>query len=82
MYGLVQAAKQFFLKFFKILKAVGFKQSMSEPCFFYKKVTDHMILMAIHVDDCYVIGKPETIKQVVKDIEAQSLKLKTGLFKL
>jgi hypothetical protein len=36
-----------------------------------------MILMAIHVDDCFVIGKPESIKQVVKDIEAQGLKLKT-----
>jgi Reverse transcriptase (RNA-dependent DNA polymerase) len=77
MYGLVQAARQFFLKFCEVLKAVGFKQSMSEPCVFYKKVKDHMILMAIHVDDCYVIGKPESIKEVVKEIKAQSLKLKT-----
>jgi Reverse transcriptase (RNA-dependent DNA polymerase) len=77
MYGLVQAARQFFLKFCKILKAVGFKQSISEPCLFCKKVKNHMTLMAIHVDDCYVIGKVESIKQVVKDIEAHGLKLKT-----
>jgi YD repeat-containing protein len=38
---------------------------------------DHMILMAIHdVDDCYVIGKADYIQQVVKDIEANGIKLK------
>jgi hypothetical protein len=50
---------------------------MLEPCLFYKKVKDHMVLMAINVNDCYVIGKLESIKQVAKDIEAQGLKLKT-----
>jgi hypothetical protein len=35
-----------------------------------------MIMMAIHVDDCYVIGKIDTINQVVKDIELKGLKLK------
>jgi Reverse transcriptase (RNA-dependent DNA polymerase) len=58
MYGLVQAARQFFVNFCKILKKVGFEPNKSEPCFFHKKVGDHMVLMAIHVDDCYVIGKP------------------------
>jgi hypothetical protein len=35
-----------------------------------------MVLMTIHVDDCYIIGKTESIKQVVKDIEKEGLKLK------
>jgi hypothetical protein len=39
-------------------------------------MNDHMILMAIHVDDCYVIGKTDSIKQIVKDIEVNGLKLK------
>jgi Reverse transcriptase (RNA-dependent DNA polymerase) len=56
MYGLLQAARQFFLKFCKTMKKVGFRQSQSEPCLFYKKMNDHMILMAIHVDDFYGIG--------------------------
>jgi hypothetical protein len=34
------------------------------------------VMMAIHVDDCYVIGRVETINQVVKDIESRGLKLK------
>jgi Reverse transcriptase (RNA-dependent DNA polymerase) len=36
MYGLLQAARQFFLKFCKILKKEGFTQSQSEPCLPYK----------------------------------------------
>jgi hypothetical protein len=35
-----------------------------------------MVLMAIHVDDCYVVGKTELIKQMVNDIENESPKLK------
>jgi Reverse transcriptase (RNA-dependent DNA polymerase) len=65
MYGLVQVARQFFLKFCKILKKIGFEQNRSDPFLFHKRVGDHMVLMAIHVNDCYVIGKLETIKQVV-----------------
>jgi Reverse transcriptase (RNA-dependent DNA polymerase) len=76
MYGLVQAARQFFLKFCKILKKVGFEQNPSEPCLFHKKAGDHMVLMAIHVDDCYIIGKKDSIEHVVKDIEKEGLKLK------
>jgi hypothetical protein len=35
-----------------------------------------MTMMAIHVDDCYVIGKIDTINQAVRDIESSGLKLK------
>jgi hypothetical protein len=79
MYGLVQAARQFFLKYSKILKKIGFIQSIAEPCLFYKKVEDgSTVLMVIHVDDCYVIGRIEVINQVVKDIQAEGLKLKVA----
>jgi Reverse transcriptase (RNA-dependent DNA polymerase) len=79
MYGLVQAAQQFFLKYSKILKKIGFIQSIAEPCLFCKKVEDgSTVLMVIHVDDCYVIGKIEAIDLVVKDIQAEGLKLKVA----
>jgi hypothetical protein len=35
-----------------------------------------MTMMAIHVGDCYVIGKLDTINQAVKKIESKGLKLK------
>jgi hypothetical protein len=37
---------------------------------------DYMILMVIHVDDCYMIGKVDLINQVVEDIKSKGLKLK------
>jgi Reverse transcriptase (RNA-dependent DNA polymerase) len=76
IYGLVQAAQQFFGKFKSILISVGFIQCKAEPCLFFKTVNGVMIMMAVHVDDCYVIGKIDTINQTVKDIESKGLKLK------
>jgi Reverse transcriptase (RNA-dependent DNA polymerase) len=75
MYGLVQAARQFYLKFKPILISVGFTQCKAEPCLFFKTVNGVLIMMAIHVDDCYVIGKIDIINQAVKDIELKRLKL-------
>jgi NAD(P)H-flavin reductase len=76
MYGLVQAARQFFLKFKTVLEAAGFKQSKAEPCLFYK-VVDYLVLLVVHVDDCYVVGKLDSIQQVIRDIEEAGLKLKS-----
>jgi hypothetical protein len=69
-------ARQFFLKFKSILISVGFTQCKAEPFLFFKTLNGCMIMMAIHVDDCYVIGKIDSINQAVKDIESKGLKLK------
>jgi hypothetical protein len=76
MYGLVQAPQQFFLKFKSILISEGFTQCTAEPCLFFKMVIGCTIMMVTHVDDCYVIGKIDTINQAVKDIESKGLILK------
>jgi hypothetical protein len=76
MYGLVQAARQFFKKFCSILKRIGFKQSYADPCLFVKKTATSVVMMAIHVDDCYIIGTPADIKVVIADIEKSGLKVK------
>jgi hypothetical protein len=68
MYSLVQAARQFFLKFKTVLEKAGFKQSDAEPCLFFKAVEDYFVLLVLHVDDCYVVGKLDSIQQVVWDI--------------
>jgi Reverse transcriptase (RNA-dependent DNA polymerase) len=78
MYGLVQeAARQFLLQFKTVLEKAGFKQSDAEPCLIFKAVEDYYVLLVVHMDDCYVVGKPESIQQVVWDIEAAGLKIKT-----
>jgi Reverse transcriptase (RNA-dependent DNA polymerase) len=37
LYGLVQAAHQFFCKFNAIMKSIGFKQNPAEPCMLFIK---------------------------------------------
>ena len=56
LYGLVQAARQFFVKFVNILKSIGFVQSPVEPCLLMKKSELGIVIMVIHVDDCLTIG--------------------------
>jgi hypothetical protein len=59
------------------LEEAGFKQSKAEPCLFYKAVDNYFVLLVVHVDDCYVVEKPVSIQQVIQDIEASGLKLKS-----
>jgi hypothetical protein len=40
LYGLVQSARQFFLKFRAILLQLNFVQSKAEPCLFTKRAND------------------------------------------
>jgi Reverse transcriptase (RNA-dependent DNA polymerase) len=77
MYGLVLAEKQFFLKFKTVLEKAGFKENDAEPCLFFKTVEDYYVLLVVDVYDCYVVGKPDSIQQVVWDIKAAGLKIKT-----
>jgi hypothetical protein len=44
--------------------------------FFFKAVANDIVLLVVHVDDCYVVGKPDLIQQVIWDIEAAGLHLK------
>jgi hypothetical protein len=76
LYGLVQSARQFFLKFRAILLQLNFVQSEAEPCLFTKRANDGIIFIAIYVDDCYVIGHDHMIKQLISDLKSAGLKLK------
>jgi Reverse transcriptase (RNA-dependent DNA polymerase) len=55
LYGLVQAARQFFKKFITIMKAIGFEQNSAEPCMLLKTDDSNTFtIVVIHVDQ----GKP------------------------
>jgi Reverse transcriptase (RNA-dependent DNA polymerase) len=56
LYGLVQAAQQFYIKFAKIMGDMGFTKSYADPCLFTRKTKLGLICMVVHVDDCYAIG--------------------------
>ena len=61
--GLLQAARQFFYKNFTILKSTGFSQSPVDLCFLIKTTSLKIVIMVIHVDDCFTnIGNAPAIK--------------------
>ena len=73
MYGTVPAVLQWFNKLVKSLKAVGLKQSKVDPCIFYLKRDGKTILVvATHVDDCAVAGKPQDINDFKQKIQNSS----------
>jgi Reverse transcriptase (RNA-dependent DNA polymerase) len=55
-YGLVQSARQFYLKFKEVVITLGFKPSEIEPCLFVKQAKGSLIIVVVYVDNCYDIG--------------------------
>jgi hypothetical protein len=78
LYGLVQAARQFYLKFAQELKKIGFEQSYADPCLFFRDTKNGRVMMIIHIDDCYVIGTKTTIEELVTDLKSTGLKIKVS----
>ena len=65
LYGLVQAARQFYKKWAEILKKIGFKQSDVDPCLF---VLEGRMYIGTYVDNNYVIGESEDIEWFINKI--------------
>jgi hypothetical protein len=78
LYGLVQAARQFYKKFSETLIKLQFKVSYADPCLFLRVNQKGMVIIIIHVDDCYTVGHAGAIQSVIKEIESNGLKLKVS----
>ena len=65
MYGNVDAALRFFIKFKGILETLGFQQLQTDPCVFVKRDNKGTIvmMMATHVDDTLVSGRKKEIDE-------------------
>jgi hypothetical protein len=76
IYGLVQSARQFYLKLRMILLSLGMKQSVADPCLFVKQDTNGILIVAVYVDDCYIVGHEKCIENFISDIKSKGLKVK------
>ena len=76
IYGLVQSARQWWKKFVKILRQIGFEGGYADPCLLVKRDNDGIIFIALYVDDCLCIGKKEAIQKMVNSLRNHDLKLK------
>jgi hypothetical protein len=67
LYGLVQAARQWWKKFKKVMKSIGFLPSEIDPCLFIKdKGNGLKAFVIIYVDDGGIFGTEEDIKETIE----------------
>ena len=69
IYGLVQAARQFWKKFASKLKEAGFKPNIVDPCLFQCKDDRGLSILIMYVDDLLIIGKPEKNESTIDDLK-------------
>ena len=58
LYGLKQGAKSWYDALCQALVELGFRRSEADHGVFVKEEKDSVIILAVHVDDCMVIGHP------------------------
>jgi hypothetical protein len=67
LYGLVQAARQWWKKFKNVMKSIGFLPSDIDPCLFIKdKGNGQKAFVIIYVDDGGIFGTKEDIKETIE----------------
>jgi hypothetical protein len=67
LYGLVQAARQWWKKFKNVMKSIGFLPSDIDPCLFIKdKGNGQKAFVIIYVDDRGIFGTKEDIKETIE----------------
>jgi Reverse transcriptase (RNA-dependent DNA polymerase) len=71
LYGLVQSARMFYLKFKEVMLKLGYKQSECEPCLFSKHVNGSIVLVVVYVDDCYVVGTDPDLADFITEIQKE-----------
>ena len=72
IYGLVQAARQFFKKLVMKLEDIGFKQSEFDPCLMVKKNETEECYVAIYVDGCYCVGTKKDLEDLTKRLQVET----------
>ena len=76
IYGLVQAARMYFLKFMKVLRIIGFVGGNADPCMMVRRNGNGVVFIAIWVDDSLLIGHEAAIEQTINDLKAHGFGLK------
>ena len=69
MYGLVQAARQWWKQFVKFLESIGFKKSVIDPCLLFREDKNGTVYLGLYVDDVLLIGDSKAIDAAIKDVK-------------
>lgn len=76
IHGLVQSARQHYLKFVAKLRSMGFKGGYPDPCLTTRKNENGICFIAIWIDDSLLVGHPKAIQQTIEDLKREGFDLK------
>ena len=82
IYGLCQAARQFWMKFIDTIKKepFGFTVSPADPCMLFKENNLGICIIIMYVDDMLIIGKKEQIQEFATKLQKEfSVKIQHNL---
>ena len=69
IYGLVQAARQFWKKIVDKMQEGGFKLIEADSCMLYKEDEKGVCITIIYIDNMMIIGKEEAIDDAIKVLQ-------------
>ena len=71
LYGLVQAAREFYRRLKTYLQEREFEISKTEPCLACKKQAGQMVIVGIYVDDLLFIGQKDLLTQEINALKKE-----------
>ena len=66
LYGLKQAPRAWYNRLDEYLLSLGFERSMNEPTLYVRRVTEHILIVSVYVDDLLIIGNQEKLVEKFK----------------
>jgi hypothetical protein len=71
LYGLKQAAKAFWRQLLHATSAMGFKQSIADPCLYYRLVEEQLVMMISWIDANAIVGQESEVINLKKPLMDQ-----------
>jgi len=72
IYGLVQAARQWWARFTDVLtQDMGFERSLIDPCMLHRQRDNGELILCLYVDDILCVGNDAEIEQLVIELGRQ-----------
>jgi histone deacetylase 1/2 len=56
LYGLKQAGRAWQHALFDLLREEGYQQSLKEPCVWFRRIANTIVIIAVYVDDVLITG--------------------------
>jgi Reverse transcriptase (RNA-dependent DNA polymerase) len=78
IYGLVQAARQWWKELIKTLKTLDFTQCKADTCLLRRSNKYGTVIMCVYVDDALCVGDLRAVEQAILDIETKFKITRTG----